>query len=114
MLTSYLSGPSITRSVNHLGVKPAEPGVDSDPVEEDILDTALNLLDQGQAVHADELLTAALFDSPFDERLWLAAGISRLRRGSLRAAASAFEMSAWLSDDQSARELLHICQGITV
>ena len=114
MLSSYLIAPAAKRPPYGVEVARSNPEIEEEPVEEDILQVSLNLLDSGQAHAADELLTAALLDNPFDERLWLAAGLCRLRRGSLRAAASAFEMSAWLSDDPSARELLHILEEITL
>ncbi|MCP4605487.1 MAG: hypothetical protein GY847_34035 [Proteobacteria bacterium] len=85
---------------------------DSVPDEQKILDTALDLIERGSAVEADELLTAVLVKKPRNGRLWLAAGISRLDRGALRSAACAFEMSAWLSDDPEARELLALCEKL--
>ncbi|MCP4676556.1 MAG: hypothetical protein GY854_13780 [Deltaproteobacteria bacterium] len=78
--------------------------------QEDILEAALSYLDSGNALEADRLLTAALLKDPDDHRLWLAAGIARLRRGAIRAAACAFEMSAWISNDPEARELLALCE----
>ncbi len=88
---------------------------DLSPVEEvaqqgDILEVALSYLETGHAQEADRLLTAALLMSPDDHRLWLAAGIARLRRGAVRAATCAFEMSAWISDDPEARELLTLLE----
>ncbi len=77
-----------------------------------ILNIALDLLESGNADDADNLLTATLLEKPDDSRLWLAAGICRLRKGSIRTAACAFEMSAWLSDDSDARELLALCEEI--
>ena len=82
------------------------------PHREELLDMALDLLEAGRALEADRLLTAAIYESPDDERLWLAAGMCRLRRGAVRAAASAFEMGAWLGDDQVAREFLSLLEGI--
>jgi tetratricopeptide (TPR) repeat protein len=75
---------------------------------DDALSTALTLLDRGRPIEADRLLTAALLAFPRDDRLWLAAGICRMRRGAHRAALSAFEMSVWLSGDSSAKELYRL------
>jgi len=69
---------------------------------------ALDLLDEGRPVEADRILTAALLAFPQDDRLWLAAGICRMRRGARRAALSAFEMSAWISGDANAKELYQL------
>lgn len=99
-------------------LRPSDPAPDkssTEPAEEeDILDIALRLLEDGRAEIADKLLTAALLDMPFDERLWLAAGLCRLRLGAVRSAACAFEMSAWLADEPTARELLTLCGEIRV
>ena len=73
---------------------------------------ALHLLETGSVKRADELLTAATLDDPGDPELWLATGICRLRRGSVRSAAAAFEMSVWLADDDDARDLYDICNHI--
>jgi hypothetical protein len=79
------------------------------PETSETLAIALKLLDDGHAVRADALLTAATLEDPSDPELWLATGICRLRRGATRAAATAFEMAAWLSDDQEARDLGELC-----
>lgn len=71
-----------------------------------IIDIAMDLADEGRARAADALLTAAAFAKPSDERLWLAAGLVRLRRGSVRAAVSALQMAVWLSGDPFAEDLL--------
>ena len=76
------------------------------------LAVALHLLERGYVKKADELLTAATLEDPADSELWLATGLCRLRRGSVRSAAAAFEMSAWLSDDDDARDLYDICTHI--
>ena len=81
-----------------------------EPEHHETLAVALHLLDSGDLKTADELLTAATLDDPSDPELWLATGICRLRRGSVRSAAAAFEMSVWLSDDDDVRELYNICQ----
>jgi thioredoxin-like negative regulator of GroEL len=73
---------------------------------------ALHLLERGYVKKADELLTAATLEDPSDPELWLATGICRLRRGSVRSAAAAFEMSVWLSDDDDARDLYDLCTHI--
>ena len=75
---------------------------------------ALYLLDHGDAVRADELLTAATLEDPADPELWLATGICRLRRGAVRAASAAFEMAAWISDDQDARDLHDLCSYVSM
>ncbi|MDD5309485.1 MAG: hypothetical protein PHU25_19385 [Deltaproteobacteria bacterium] len=74
------------------------------------LETALDLIDEDRHVEADLLLTAALLDSPGEPGLWLAAGICRLRRGAWRSAGQALRMSAWLSDEPLARDLLEACR----
>lgn len=76
------------------------------------LAVALHLLERGYVKKADELLTAATLDDPGDPELWLATGICRLRRGSVRSAAAAFEMSVWLADDDDARDLYDLCNHI--
>jgi Tfp pilus assembly protein PilF len=81
--------------------------------EENFLEIALDLLEQGCAQEADALLTAALLENPDDENLWFAAGLSRLRRGAVRAAAAAFKMAAWLSDDPLIREILSLLDEIS-
>ncbi len=96
-----------------LEMDPAEEDEDL-AEEEDVLEIALDLLEQGRPTEADNLLTAALLENPVDQRLWLAAGICRLRRGVLHSAAAAFEMSAWLSDDPEARALLSLCEEISL
>lgn len=78
----------------------------------DILAAALHLMETGRIRHADKLLTAATLDDPLDPKLWLAAGICRLRRGAVRSAEAAFEMSAWLDDDADARDLIDECQQL--
>ena len=80
-----------------------------EPEHDETLAIALHLLDTGHIKIADELLTAATLEDPSDPELWLATGICRLRRGSVRSAAAAFEMSAWLSDDDEARDLYDFC-----
>ena len=64
------------------------------PEQHETLAIALHLLDHGDAIGADELLTAATLEDPTDTRLWLATGICRMRRGAVRSAAAAFEMAA--------------------
>ncbi|MDJ0762619.1 MAG: hypothetical protein QNJ97_06475 [Myxococcota bacterium] len=71
---------------------------------------ALDLMALGRTDQADALLTAMLFSHPRNEALWLAAGISRLRRGSIKRAMCAFKMSAWLGDNEEARALLALCR----
>jgi hypothetical protein len=73
------------------------------------LEAALDLIDEDRHAEADLLLTAAILDSPGEPGLWLAAGICRLRRGAWRSASQALRMSAWLSDETLARELLEAC-----
>ena len=80
-----------------------------EPEHHETLAIALHLLETGNIKNADELLTAATLEDPSDPELWLATGICRLRRGSVRSAAAAFEMSAWLSDDDDARDLYNLC-----
>jgi len=80
---------------------------------DETLAVALHLLERGYVKNADELLTAATLEDPADPELWLATGICRLRRGSVRSAAAAFEMSAWLSDDDDARDLYDVCTHIS-
>lgn len=82
------------------------------PCREDILELALDLLERGRASEADNLLTAALLENPDDENLWLAAGFCRLRRGAARSAAAAFQMGAWLTDDEMIREILSLLEEI--
>ena len=79
---------------------------------DETLAVALHLLERGYVKKADELLTAATLDDPGDPELWLATGICRLRRGSVRSAAAAFEMSVWLADDDDARDLYDLCTHI--
>ena len=81
----------------------------SEPEHHETLAVALHLLERGDIKTADELLTAATLEDPSDPELWLATGICRLRRGSVRSAAAAFEMSVWLSDDDDARDLYNLC-----
>lgn len=80
------------------------------PRNYETLAIALHLLDHGDPVGADRLLTAATAEHPGDPKLWLAAGICRMRRGAMRSASAAFEMASWLSDDHDAR-LLHDLLG---
>ena len=86
----------------------------SEPEHHETLAVALHLLERGDIRTADELLTAATLEDPGDPELWLATGICRLRRGSVRSAAAAFEMSVWLSDDEDARDLYNLCCYDTV
>ncbi|MFO8070456.1 MAG: hypothetical protein R6V85_01160 [Polyangia bacterium] len=74
-----------------------------------VLASALDELERSRPDAADGLLTGALLHRPDEPRLWLAAGIARMRKGALSKARSAFEMCAWISDDSSARELLEVC-----
>ncbi len=74
-----------------------------------VLASALDDLERRRPDAADGLLTGALLHRPDEPRLWLAAGIARMRRGALSAARSALEMCAWISDDPLARELLAAC-----
>ncbi len=99
--------------MNYQEIEPPTEPVETDEASEDaepdeVLWIALNLLEQNRPRQADELLTAALLRFAGDERLWLAAGISRMRRGSRQSAEAAFEMSAWLSDDADAQELYRL------
>ena len=71
--------------------------------QDETLTVALHLLENGRAQQADELLTAAVLEDPADPELWLAAGICRLRRGAVRSAEVAFEMSSWLDDSSGSR-----------
>ena len=88
----------------------AKPSVEYTlPEPHETLAIALQLLADGHVARADALLTAATLDDPSDPELWLATGICRMRRGAIRAAATAFEMAAWLSDDQEARDLCDLC-----
>ena len=88
----------------------AEPDAPaSDPLT--VLGEAVELLDRGRAEEADRLLTAALVAFPTEGDLWLAAGIARLRRGSVRSSAAALRMCSWISDDPFARELLWAIDG---
>ena len=80
-----------------------------EPEHHETLAIALHLLETGNIKKADELLTAATLEDPSDPELWLATGICRLRRGSVRSAAAAFEMSVWLSDDDDTRDLYNLC-----
>ena len=84
------------------------------PEQHETLAIALHLLDNGDAVRADGLLTAATLEDPADPELWLATGICRLRRGAVRSASAAFEMAAWLSDDQDARDLHDLCSYVSM
>ncbi len=79
------------------------------PKNHETLAIALYMLDYGDAMGADQLLTAATAEDPGDPKLWLAAGICRMRRGAMRSASAAFEMAAWLSDDGDARALHDLC-----
>ena len=85
-----------------------------EPEHHETLAIALHLLEHGYIKKADELLTAATLEDPSDPELWIATGICRLRRGSVRSAAAAFEMSVWLSDDDDARDLYNICTGAII
>lgn len=84
----------------------------AEPQHHETLAVALHLLERGYIKRADELLTAATLEDPSDPELWLATGICRLRRGAVRSAAAAFEMSVWLSDDDDARDLYDLCSNI--
>ena len=79
---------------------------------DDTLDLALDLLEQGHPREADSLLTGALLNDPDDDRLWLAAGLCRLRRGRIESAAAAFEMSSWISGDDTAQCLFFACEEL--
>jgi len=74
--------------------------------ERETLQNALTLLDSLRNEAADALLTTALVEQGKNANLWMAAGIARLRRGSMHGAKSAFEMCAWLCDDPVAREMV--------
>ncbi len=82
--------------------------------QNEILLVALHLLESGHIRQADDLLTAATLDDPTDPQMWLAAGLCRMRRGAIRSAEVAFEMSAWLNDDEEARELFEICSRLAL
>lgn len=84
------------------------------PAKEDILELTLDLLESGRALEADNLLTSALLENPQDGNLWLAAGFCRLRRGAVRSAAAAFQMGAWLTDDEMIREILSLLEEISL
>ena len=82
------------------------------PGQDETLQVALHLLESGHVRQADELLTAAILEDPTDPELWLAAGVCRLRRGAVRSAEMAFEMSSWLDDDLETRELYEMCNEL--
>ena len=97
--------PLIEKSNHAHQSDPSTPAVHP----ESFLSTSLDLLDRNCTQEAEELLTNALLAFPGDDRLWMATGICRMRRGAYRAAASAFEMSAWISGDEEARMLSSLC-----
>ena len=74
-----------------------------------VLQIALKWMDEGQLALANRILTAALMDAPSQGKIWLLAGICRLRMGAMEGAGSALKMAVWLDDSEEARSLLEYC-----
>lgn len=77
-----------------------------------VIERALLLMENGHFEEADLLASAELLFCGADSELWLVAGLSRLRKGNIRTALSAFKMSAWLDDNALARAMVGELQSM--